>query len=149
MTLADIIQSLPQLSNSELKALIIEIDKFLINTTELNEELAYAIMTGVGSYVKLDAFKKLPCYKTFLKNQSYVEELLLKITDKKELTRIERKKLYRMFVTWLNRYMKENNIPLTLSCISQQFVHSELIFEANFPGYLESGIAQMVLKIKC
>jgi hypothetical protein len=140
-----LLEELPKLTKQELRAVQLAVENLLLADAKLNKYLFQAILRRSGFSISEAKFQHMTTtYKTWVKNQQAVEELINKINPSNNF--VLNIAAENGFADWLWEYMEYNNIPISLRSIADALAHAEEIFEHNFPGYLQSGTASMVIR---
>ena len=151
MTANKLIEALPGLSQAELRAVKLAVERLLdTKPKELDEDLFHAVLDVLGTKsIGIKAFMKTKAYPIFIENQKYVNELIDRIIGDIPRNKVKVVHLKRFLVSLIaadlfNRYPKD--ITPTMPSISMHLCNIEEVFEQSFPGYIQSGLTHLVLK---
>lgn len=151
-------KNLPSLDAGELDQ-IIALASFLkkgkpsqksVANEESMEHILFEVMQDVllDNHIKIphfNYFKKTPAYKKFKENMEFVSGFFDKGFAPRRLTRVKRRKLYRMVMELLIISMKEAGITITSNSFTTMLKNIPSIIQTNFPGYIESGLLFMMV----
>lgn len=104
------------------------------------EELGLALLEfgiKVPPYVVL---KRGRNYKSYKKGKETLEDFLEKAAKPGRLTRIQRKKLYRISFKMLVNWLRDRNIPVSVNSVSLNLEKVPQLLMQDFPGYIETGL---------
>ena len=128
-------------SRGQFEAMQTPIETALLNA--LMTELAYKGIRNIFSY---EDFKKTTHYKNFRKALKEVEAFFEKAFPSRRFKKVEMTSLLRMLISALMENLDEQNIPLTFGTVTSNLIRLPEIFEKCFPGYMQCGLAHLVLK---
>ncbi len=144
MKASQLIEALPGLSQPDLKAVKLAVERLLDTKSELDEELFQTVLDVLGTKtIGVKAFMKTKAYPVFIENQKCVHELIDRI-----LGDVPRNKVK---VVHLKRFLMDLLIDkapthTTMDDIARNMARIEFIFNDAFPGYLASGLTRFLVK---
>ena len=149
MTASKVIEALPNLSQKELKAVKLAIERLLdTKPNQLDEELFQAVVDIIGTKsIGVKAFMKTKAYPVFIENQRYVHELIDRIIGGYPKNKVKTIHLKRFLVSLLISNLKLMcGEPPVMGSVAIGMRDIKGVFEQSFPGYLEAGLTQFILK---
>ena len=148
MTANKLIEALPGLSQAELRAVKLAVKRLLdTKPKELDEDLFHAVLDVLGTKsIGIKAFMKTKAYPIFIENQKYVNELIDRIIGDIPRNKVKVVHLKRFLVSLIVADLKQRGSEATMHQISVMLSTIKEIWEQSFPGYIQSGLAHLVLK---
>ncbi len=148
-----IIEQLPSLTNEELQA-VRDTATFLTDNTKQNKPTDWEAKvfqafnkqlstSGIQTNLHYASFRRTSGYKAWIQSISKVETFIT--NNFGTLKNIERLALLNLFYKLLIDNMNEINVPITINTVSSHTKRIPEVFNMNFPGYIASGLAPMVL----
>ncbi len=152
-SVSTIIEQLPSLTNTELQA-VRDTATFLAGNTTQNKPTDWEAKvfeafnkqlsaSGIQTNLYYASFRRTSGYKVWIQSVSKVEAFITNNFGR--LKNIERLTLLNLFYKLLIENMKEINVPITINTVSSHTKRIPEVFNMNFPGYVASGLAPMVL----
>ena len=146
----NVVEMLPDMSDKqrrELKARLAALDTHE-DAPEYHSDLYSAVKEELSKkgikVVPFPMFSKMPLHIRFKDMEPKVDEFIdthFTITDKRQ-----RLFLYRLFARIAMRYEEELNIPYSVKATVDQLENIGGLFDWQFPGYIECGLQNLVLK---
>lgn len=146
LTTLEIIQALSSRPRADLKAIMLEAERLLI-PADIDTDLFQAVLDHLGVVGSTRLLETTNNYKTWLKNQVHVANLINKIIGETKPKRILLIKLKKFLIQLLIEDLINNNHQVTMRTISNSLGNIEDVFSANFPGYFAAGMAPFLLKV--
>jgi hypothetical protein len=143
--LSVIIKQLPGLNQQELKTLKAAIDELTHRCTDENEPPLYDVLRRViGTTVPYSAFQATDAYKHWRRhNQSISTFMGLYFPD---ASKVQRLALMTFIVRALVNDLKGRSVSITVGSVVKNLGRFGQMFEKEFPDYLSSGMAPLILK---
>lgn len=104
------------------------------------EELGLALLEygiKVPPYVVL---KRGRSYKAYKQGKESLEDFLERAAKPGRLTRVQRKKLYRMSFKLLLNWLRDRGVPVSINSVSLNLEKVPQFLMRDFPGYVETGL---------
>ena len=147
MLLKDIIAALPKLSQSDLAAVRAAADHLLtgkVDDLDHTIPLFDAMTRLLGVRRSYRDFHRSVAYKTWRRTAptalAFIDEAF------PEATRVAKVAIMNMLLEALIEEFKERNWLISLVTVTRNLDRFEQVFENEFPGYLKSGLAHLVLE---
>jgi len=142
--LASIISALPSLSKRELNALRAELDRLLGAPAATPSPLYSHLLTITGTAIPYSRFQQSTAYKDW----ELAEKEFIRFVDATwpGVNKVTKNALMLYLFSLIQDYLKSLQLPVTPKTVSQNMFNIKDIFDINFPGYLQTGLANLVLK---
>ena len=145
MSLTVIISQLPKLSQDDLKTLRAAIDGLIQQDANRTEPLLYeAVRCAVSTVPPYSTFVRIKGFTIWLKHVEYAENFVSR--NFPTASKLERQALMTFAVQAIVRDLKARNVPITAVTVARNLGRFAEAFEAEFPGYIQSGMQPMILK---
>ena len=143
--LTSIIRQLPQLTQQELKTLKAAIDELSHNQPCTGVPALYDVFGQVlGTVPPFSVFQASGAYRPFMRHVDGITTFMLKYFS--EANKLQRIALMTFVVRALIADLKGRGVPITVGTLVKNLGRFEQVFSSEFPNYLESGLAPMILK---
>lgn len=148
MTPNKVLEALPGLSQAELRAVKLAVERLLdVKPSQLDEELFHAVLDVFGTKsIGVKAFMKTKAYPIFIENQRHVNELIDRIICDVPRSKIKVIHLKRFLVSLIIADLNRSKWDASMPHIAGHLANVEMVWESNFPGYLAAGLTHLVLK---
>ncbi len=125
--------------------------KHIEDTT--NEELLFDVLTDHlhslfgSSPLPWGNFVQIKAHPLFMKNAKKVDAFINNLT--KDLTQIERIRVYRLCISLISQNLRELRVPLSISSITSNLSRAPELFDRSFPGYIKAGLGHLIIRAAC
>ena len=90
-------------------------------------------------------FKRTPSYKKFKEQNEFLEMYFARIFSPRRLTRVQRRKLYKLLFEVQLQTMKTANLMISVNSFVTFMKNAPSLLSDQFPGYMESGLMFRIL----
>lgn len=113
-----------------------------------NLMICFERMRISGKQLPYASFRSLPntrsTYNSFSEGFSYLNHYFIEYFP--TLTGAERVKLYQLSLDILLRELRSNKVVCTIGTVAKNIIRIPELMSREFPGYLESGLACLIVK---
>jgi hypothetical protein len=144
LELRDIMPALPALSKRELTLLRAAADHLLGKPTATVGPLYSVLLTVTGSQLPFDKFQRSQAYKSWLENEKLFNAF---VTDAwgESLKKVTETALMTYLVGLLADDLKRRGVPVSVGTLAVNLGSAQQVFDTNFPGYRDAGLAHVIL----
>ncbi len=148
ITVGQIIAALPHLTTSELA----QVGAALAHLNQQNAPAATAsplyaaVATVLGSQVPYQAFARTSAHEHWQKNEPTVSHFISVNFPEAAASTVLTIAIMRYLVQLLVSDLQRRYIPVSLGAVATHLARIPTVFSSAFPGYIESGRADVVLK---
>lgn len=143
----DVLNLLPELNLTELRAVQIALDKELLKHLPFDEELYFLVFDITGEKpLGISKFVNSTLGSQWRKNQSSFDDVVARLTKDNKPRKVTLKALKKFLLELLVDHIKDKGMPLNMRVICQQLENMETILDSSFPGYLKAGLGGILVK---
>src|SRR5215469_8923731 len=142
--IATITSNLPNYPKKELRVLRSQIDKILSKNDPPGPLFEVLLRAGGNGGIPFSTFRQSGCYKAWKRDESLVMDFITKYWPRRK--QVEINALKHFLFSLLGRDLKERGVKVTVTMLAFNVGDIPALFERGFPGYLEAGLANVILK---
>lgn len=144
--LAEVLKLLPKLSQQELLLLKAAIEELVSQPDDAPEHPLWGVVTkAVGMAAPWAVFKtSRGNYRLWNKYAPAIDAFL--DTQFPAATKLQRHALLTFIISSLIADLKGRGVPITIGIVIKNLGRFIQVFDDQFPGYLESGLAHLILR---
>jgi hypothetical protein len=141
--LLSIMPLLPLLSQRDLTLVRAAADRLLNASAAPPGALYDALLTVVGATLPFTRFQKSAAYKNWSENERQLQAF---INTFGTMNKVTERSLMLYLLDMLKVDLMTRKIPISIGTLAMNVGSIPAVFDLNFPGYREAGLAKMVLK---
>jgi len=143
----EIIGALGALPLNDLRAVQVALDKELLKYSSLDKDLYFLLFEVTGAPpIKADKFARSELGVQWRRNQLVFDQFMAKLVGNTKPRQVVIKALKKFLLEMLVDDIKLKGLPLSMRVVVQNLNRIETTFRRNFPGYLESGLGNLIIK---
>ncbi len=148
ITVGQIIAALPHLTCGELAQVGAAVTHLTQQTAPAGpaSPLYAAVSTVIGSQVPFQAFARTEAYGYWQKNEPTVTYFINVNFPESSASTVLTIAIMRYLVQLLVSDLQHRHIPVSLGTVATHLARIPAVFEMCYPGYIASGVADLVLK---